>query len=404
MAYSGERSLDVSNLKTEQHLSRFKMYQIEQMALDQDLGSVLSAWKKLNEQFPEDNSIVTDPEWLQARAKIEKADIGLYLLSVDDEIAGVVPLEFNPHRVNLRLGDFIIAKVPIARCRMLAQVPSLPPETVAHDLLFEHLLKARFDGMYVTGVRADSFFWNYLHNSTLIQRNFVFYSQHGLRPHPIIRINGSFQEYLKGLSRSTRENFTRKLRKLRETGTVELVKITDATGVDPFLSAATEISRKTYQFRMLGMGIRDPEQLRQWLKWAAERGWLRSYLLTCGGKPVAFQIAYQCGENFLGQEIGYDPDWSKLSVGIIQQLLALEEIFKENPPRICEFGGYADYKQMLANDSFSRANVWLFRRKAYPTIVFNAYRLFCSASALSGDLLHSLDLKAKVKGFLRRKR
>lgn len=369
--------------------------------MDQDLSAVIPRWKECNAQFA-DRSIASDPEWLQERFRREKANIRVYLLERDAKIVGAIPLEFYRHRLDCHLGDLSMARIPLNMFRILGYTPNMPAEQSAYDLFFERLLAFEFDAIYMTCIKADSFFWQYLHRSALIRRHFLFYSERGLRPHPYIRIEGSFEDYIQKFSSKTRNNFSRQVRKLRETGDVELVRITEERQVDSFTGAAAEISRKTYQFRVLRIGVRDPEGLKEWLKWAARQGWLRSYLLKCAGIPCAFQIAYQYNRTFLGVEIGHDPAWSKLGVGIIQQLLAVEDLFKQSRPDICDFGAYAHYKQFLANDAYSDALVWLFRRRPYPLLALGTYRLFDAISKTAGAVLDQVNLKSKVRQWLRK--
>jgi hypothetical protein len=278
----------------------------------------------------------------------------------------------------------------------------MPPDDSAHNLLFERLLSVEFDAIYMTGIKTDSFFWLYLRNSPFIKKYFYFYSNRGVTPHPFIRITCPYNDYMRKFSSKTRNNLSRQLRKLREKGEVELVKVTSESDVNSFVDAAAEISRKTYQYRVLDIGICNPDRLKEWLKWAARRGWLRSYLLKCCGSPCAFQVSYQYYGTFLGIEVGFDPAWNKFGVGIVQQLLALEDLFKNDKPDVCDFGGYADYKQFLANDAYSDALVWLFRRRPYPYLALNTFRLFSETSKTAGAILSSLNLKSKMKHLLRK--
>ena len=376
-------------------------YQILEVPMDQDLSAILPAWKEFQASSRE-HTIVCDPEWVLERSKQERADIRAYLFERNSQIFGAVPLEFYHHRLACHLGDLNVMNLPLKMVRVLGYTPTIPQDESAHDLFFERLLSLEFDAIYMTCIRADSFFWWYLKNSSLIKKHLHLYSARGMRPHPFIRMIGSYDDYLRKFSSKSRNNLSRQHRKLREKGEVELIKVTEEADVNSFVEAAVDISQKTYQFRVLGIGIRDPDRLKEWLRWVARQGWLRSYLLKCGGSPCAFQVSYQYNRIFLGMEVGFDPAWSKLGVGIIQQLLALEDLFRNNTPDLCDFGAYADYKHFLANDAHSDALVWLFRRRLYPHFALNTYRLFSATSKTSGAILSGLNLKSRVKGLLRK--
>ncbi len=384
------------------HIPQFSQsYQIREVQLNHDLSAILPEWRACNERSA-DHLIVCDPEWLQERVRQENANLRTYVLEADTRMVGSVAFELYTTRRYGRLGSLKVVKFPLKMCRMLGYTPNLPADPSACDLVFRQLLDLEFDAVYMTCIRSDSFFWQYLQSSSLIKQHFRFYSEHGPRPHPYIRLTGSYDDYLRTLSSKERNNFSRRVRKLRERGEVELLRITEEAQIDSFVDAATEISRKTYQFRVFGIGVRNPDQLKPWLKWAARSGWLRSYLLKCAGIPCAFQVAYQYGGRFLGVEVGYDPSWSELGVGIVQQFLALEDVFKKDTPEICDFGAYADYKQVFANASYPNVMVWLFRRQLTPLLKLSSIRFFSVASGTGAKALHRLNMKAKVQRWLRK--
>ena len=80
-------------------------------------------------------------------------------------------------------------------------------------------------------------------------------------------------------------------------------------------NAAVGISRKTYQYNHLGMGLRDEAWLHHAFVTLASRGWFRSYLLRCSGQPVAYLIGYQNQPRFHYIDVGYDPEYGKYHVG-----------------------------------------------------------------------------------------
>ena len=77
-----------------------------------------------------------------------------------------------------------------------------------------------------------------------------------------------------------------------------------------------EVSSKTYQYLLLGSGLRTRESLEQGYRAAAELGWFRSYVLFPNDKPVAFQVGDVYRRRYHAQEIGYDPEWARHHVGI----------------------------------------------------------------------------------------
>jgi hypothetical protein len=152
-------------------------YQVREVRMDQDLRTIMHSWKECNASF-QDHTIVCDPEWLQERSKLEKADIRAYLFERDSRILGAVPLEVYHHRLDCQLGDRTVMKLPLNMVRLLGNTPNIPQDESAHSLFFESLLSLEFDAIYMTCIKADSFFWWYLQNSPFIKKHFYFYSVH----------------------------------------------------------------------------------------------------------------------------------------------------------------------------------------------------------------------------------
>jgi hypothetical protein len=111
----------------------------------------------------------------------------------------------------------------------------------------------------------------------------------------------------------------------------------------------------------------------------------------------AFILGQQYGSRFYPAAAGVDPAWSNFSVGTIILLLALKDLFAENPPECYDLGSYAEHKEHFANESYPEAAVWLFRRRPYPLMVSGVYQACNSASTKAAMILDRLNLKSRVK-------
>ena len=120
----------------------------------------------------------------------------------------------------------------------------MPADASAYDTLFGQILKSNPDALYVRNVRTESFFWNYLHNSTLIRKGFQFYSRNVPLRHMLIRLDGTFESYMRKFSAKTRKNRYRELRLLRERGDVQLMRVTEASEIDALVESAYEVSKR----------------------------------------------------------------------------------------------------------------------------------------------------------------
>jgi CelD/BcsL family acetyltransferase involved in cellulose biosynthesis len=167
----------------------------------------------------------------------------------------------------------------------------------------------------------------------------------------LIRLPGSFEEYLASLGAESRRHANRYSRRVEQEG-AEYRLISGADEVEDFLRAAETISRTTYQWK-LDRGVRNDERSRQWLRRIAERGNLRCYLLYLHGKPCAFGWGQLCHRTFYYQAIGYDPQFAKLSPGTALFMRLMRDLIENTDCASFDFGsGREDgYKSRLATIS-----------------------------------------------------
>ena len=281
----------------------------------------------------------------------------------------------------------------------------MPQEGGAYDRLINQTLRSDFDAIYMQNVKTSSFLWSYLRSSAVIQREFRFYTKREPLPHLLIRLEGTFESYIKKFPAKMRKNRLREIRMLREHGQVNLLRVTQPSEIDAFLDTAYKISQRTWQFKGLGWGLaaRDPQVVARELRLLAERGWLRSYVLKCDGVPCSFILGHQYGRSFYPEFASVDDAWRSYNLGTVTLLLVLENLFKENPPEFYDFGTparFTEYRAYFATESYPEARVWLFRRRAYPILASSIYRACNAVSMSAGMILDRLGLKSKVKQLL----
>jgi hypothetical protein len=174
--------------------------------------------------------------------------------------------------------------------RLQGYALNMPEEGAAYDRLIGQILRSDFDAIYMENVKTRSFLWNYLRSSALIRRGFHLYTKRRPFPHLFIHLEGTFESYLKKFSAKTRKNRLREIRRLRERGQLNLLKVSQASGIDALLAAAYQVSQRSWKFRRFGWGLaaRDADSVTRELRFLAERGWFRSYVLKCDGMPCAF--------------------------------------------------------------------------------------------------------------------
>jgi len=375
----------------------------------------MAEWREFSEARPA-TSELQDPEWLRWYYKgqpnvafHEKNDIAVYALYANGQLCGVAAFIRRMWPLYCQLGEFTLAKFPLRRFRLIGGTPDFPEDPAAYDLLFTELanqLSAHagdFDTLYLDGIPLDSFLWTYLQDSRVIRNRFFAYQPDSAKPHLLLRLAGSFQDYMGKFSAKHRKNINREIKTLRSgaLGEFQFVRYELPEDVPTFLEQAVELSKKTYQWTLLHRGLDDPNLLRHRLPLLAKRGWFRSYLLFCGGKACAFLLGYQCHGKFLFFEIGYDPALASYSVGTVMQFLAVEDLFNHNRPEVMDLGTFDRYKEVLSTEKYFQSSLFLFPRNARARLMRTSHHgLLVTNRALSA-LLDRFNLKSKLRKWMR---
>lgn len=110
-----------------------------------------------------------------------------------------------------------------------------------------------------------------------------------------------------------------------------------------------EIASKTKRRLVGGSGFFNTPQTREEMVAAAERGWLRIYILYLDEKPAAFWRGTVYSGRLQGDHAGYDPAWSKFSPGTFLFLSMIDRLREQNVTVIDLGFGDTQFKQYLGN-------------------------------------------------------
>ena len=376
-------------------------YSLLGTALDSASPDLLGQWKSLRASSP---SPMHDPGWLKGYFEGQTSNLRLYSLFQRETLCGGAPFMVRDWPLKWYLGELSVGTFPLTRLRLLGGSLAFPENEAACDLLFSKVLSdGGFDAVFMEEIPIDSFFWNYLHTSRLIRDSFLIYQPDPVSPHPVLRLEGTFEQYMGKFSSKHRNTLQRKIKKLRESplGEMRIVRYESPAEVNTFLDQAVEISRKTYQWQLHQRGLSAIDLLRNRLQIAAHNGWMRCYLLFCGERAVSFIVGYQFEGTFLLDEIGHDPELSKYSAGAVLQLLCVQDLFEHNRARIFDLQDYARYKDELSTESYMQGRVFLFRKGVYPRFLKVGHHTCAFITRFVSSRLERYGLKSKVKKIIR---
>lgn len=223
--------------------------------------------------------------------------------------------------------------------------------------------------------------------------------------HYFVDMQSDFATYLKHFKGSTRQEIQRRLRRFRDFCGDKLTMKTYKTAQDmpEFYQYAREVSKKTYQEKLLRAGLPEGEWVVRDLCRRAEAGAARGYILFHDQRAIAYYSVYIEKDIIKGHIIGYDPEYHKWGPGNALHYMMLEELFNEGGFRIFDYGqGEGLHKQMFSTDSVRCADLYYFRKSLR---VDSLIALHCRLERLSrkiGAILQRLGLKARIKKFFRK--
>jgi CelD/BcsL family acetyltransferase involved in cellulose biosynthesis len=215
---------------------------------------------------------------------------------------------------------------------------------------------------------------------------------------------GTFADYLAAFSGKSRSTLRRKVKKLTEEcgGQLSMREYATPEEIETFYGLAREVSRKTYQERLLGSGVPDTDAFRAHVRDLAARGDVRGYLLSHGDKPIAFILCPVDNGTLIYEYVGYDPDYKNLSPGTVLQYLVLEKLFGDGSHRAFDFTeGEGQHKEFFSTGNMLCADVYYFRRTVRNLWALRAHSATAAASASAVRALRRLGVDKKIKSWMR---
>ena len=220
-----------------------------------------------------------------------------------------------------------------------------------------------------------------------------------------VHLDSSFTEYLAKFNSDSRYKLQRKVRKFAELsgGKVHWEEFRTCEEISHFLRRARDLSKKTYQERLLHVGLPETQSFVEASLDHARSDSARGYILYLGGEAVAFLFCVADGEVLVQQYLGYDPDYRKHSPGTVLHYKVLERLFEERRFRLFDFAtGQAEYKEFFSTGSVLCANVYYVRRTASNAALIALHNSLYHSSRIIVHLLDRLKVKTYVKQWMRR--
>lgn len=260
----------------------------------------------------------------------------------------VCPLKFQIGARTLLSVRRRLVRVPLSLEEVLAgAAPALPPlDPTADGYLIDSL---RSDLMQAVSARAD-----------------------GLRPfirQAYVRryadLSGGFEAYLAHFSGKSRSTLLRKVRRFAQgsRGALDARLYRTPAELETFLDMAREVSRRSYQERLLGAGLPRSAADREAMLALAAQDRVRAFLLFQDSRPASYLYLSAEGRTLLYAYLGFDPSMADLSPGTVLQFEATRMLMEEGHFVRLDFTeGDGAHKKLFATGGVECVDLMLLRR------------------------------------------
>ena len=357
-----------------------------------------------------DHSLDQDPRWLATFVQDDDKRLERFVLEQSGVPIGSATFFIHPSALRIAISDWSLYGRAVKRYTLFAQ--PLFDEIAVTDhcaslmALFEQIskrLKAD-EVIFLQSVIDGSPLSKVLSGDSPLSRKYHILEYGERYRHRYIDFTGDYNHYLSQLSASTRSDLKRTQKRFiaKVNGQYQTVCYQNVNEVGAFLDAAMAVSALTYQYKLLGAGLRDRAILEKRFTTTANLGWFRSYVLFVNQQPIAFQVGHLYQGCYNAQEIGYDPDWAKLQVGIFLHTEIVSDLLA-NPNLVKRFDFGNDdntHKQRLSNADRVEKYVYLIPRHWRNDLIVHAMRAINSISTLAGRFLKRYGLRKRVRQLL----
>jgi hypothetical protein len=349
----------------------------------------------------DDEVLEHDVDWLLAQCdRVDKA-----VLVAADDAGRVVPFFVHDGQVDLQLGELALGSLPVRRHVLVGNFLDRP--ATDWGALFE-ALRAKIPAnaaIFLLGVvREEALF------EALAQRGsrsgFHVLRQGAEYQRRLCRLGEGLDAYLLSLTAKHRQNLKRSLRRFETQfgNRAQLAVFRSPAEVRAFLDLIAPVSRRTYQARLLGLGIDAEGYVGTKAIAGAERGFTRCYLLSVDGRPIAWRIGFLYKGVYYSHHVGYDPEYEEWHPGAVTHLYSIRDLAEacSGVHTLDMLYGDNDFKRKAGNAERTECNFYLFPRSLRGTFAYCALASCNALSARLGAWLERAGVKARLKAWFRR--
>ncbi len=176
-----------------------------------------------------------------------------------------------------------------------------------------------------------------------------------VRRSPYIPVQGSFDDYRKGLTKKFREVLNNRLNKIHRAGGFDIITYAGADSIDSALEAMHRIAAQSWQGKE-GSGLFSGEKnaafYPAFIAHALTHGYGRVYLLTLHSQPAAFEFHVFHGRTEYCLKSEYSHEFAHVSPGAVLEFELVRRAF-ESGIETYDLMGYADPYKVRWTEHFT---------------------------------------------------
>jgi hypothetical protein len=266
-------------------------------------------------------------------------------------------------RADFKIGYKTVFK-PKTRCLHIEYAGALGDASHSNCIALinsiQNCLKSReADFAYLKFIEHDSpFFSLATKQPSFISRDHFPY----LNPHWKLTLPPSYDEFYRQRSKNTKSNIRKYANRIKkrfgDSISVRAFQVED--DIDDAMEDIESIAVNTYQ-RGLGVGfVRSLEARNEWV-FAANRRWLRAYVLYLEEIPCSFLTGYIYRKTFFLETLGFNRQYQYFHPGMFLFMKVLEIFCLDEGVEALDFGlGDAHYKRSYGDHCWIEAGVHIF--------------------------------------------
>jgi CelD/BcsL family acetyltransferase involved in cellulose biosynthesis len=170
---------------------------------------------------------------------------------------------------------------------------------------------------------------------------------------PYLKIEGTFEQYYNSRPKLNSFSLEKKVKKLRETLHATRMLASDQATVDTGLSYLFLLHEKRAAEKNITTEFLQPEIKRfhqDVCSLFLQEKILNLQIMSSGGSPICVRYGFTYKNKVYCFQSGYDPAWSKYSIGAVMIYLMIKRAFEDGTRELDFLKGSESYKQLWISD------------------------------------------------------